>query len=279
MHLYGEFAGDLEFSKLVGHQSGVDVTRAALEIARDSHPELEFEPTLAALEDIAERLRSSVTRMRSDVDALEKMCDTLRDQYDFHGDSACFDRAESSYLNRVVETGRGIPISLSLVYVAVGERLGLPITGIATPAHFLCRFDGVAGPLYVDAFRQGRILDPEECVDWICGVSGMTADAVECSLEPASPKTIITRMLNNLKALHLKQSNWHAADRVLQRLLTLRPGSFVDRRDLASVSLMLQRPGRAISLLDGQYSHVCDEERESAEELLSAARKLVAAWN
>jgi hypothetical protein len=42
---------------------------------------------------------------------------------------------------------------------------------------------------------------------------------------------------------------------------------------------MLQRPGRAIGLLEGSYSCVCDEERESAEELLSAARKLVAAWN
>ncbi|MBX3441483.1 MAG: transglutaminase family protein [Planctomyces sp.] len=279
MDLISQFTEDAEFSKLLGFQSGVDLTCAALELARDCDPRLEFAPTLAALDDIAERLRPAVTRLRSDVDALRKMCDALAEEFDFGGDSACFERADSSYLNRVVETGRGIPISLSLVYVAVGERLGLPLSGVATPAHFLCRFDGLAGPLFVDAFRHGRVLDPAECIDWISDVSGLPVAAVRPSLEPAAPRTIITRMLNNLKALHLRQADWRAAESVLQRLLALRPGSFCDRRDLAAVSLMLERPGRVLDLFESFSNYASDEERESACEMLSAARQLIIAWN
>ena len=279
MNLSSEFPGDVEFAKLVGFQSDIDVTRAALELARDSQPILDFGPTLSAIHEIADSLRPQVTRIRGDVDALHAVCTALSERYGFGGDPTCFDRAESSYLNRVIETGRGIPISLSLVYVAVFERLGLPLCGVATPAHFLCRFESAAGPLFVDPFRHGRILDPEECVDWISSISGLPAEAVLPSLEPASPRAVISRMLANLKALHFKQSNWIAAERVLERMLALRPGSFADRRDLAAVSLMLQRPGRVVSLLGGIVPHLSEDERIAAEELLTTARKLIAAWN
>lgn len=279
MSLPTEFPGDVEFSKLVGHHGEIDVTRAALELARDTQPILSFEPTLTAIHEIADSLRSQVTRIRDDVDALHAVCAALADRYGFGGDTACFDRAESSYLNRVIETGRGIPISLSLVYVAVFEELGLPLCGVAAPAHFLCRYEAAAGTLYVDPFRHGRILDPDECVDWISSVSGLPAEAVLPSLEPASPRAVITRMLSNLKALHFRQSNWPAAERVLERLVALRPGVFSERRDLAAVSLMVQRPGRVLQLLKGSQPQLSEEERTSAEELLTAAKKMITAWN
>jgi regulator of sirC expression with transglutaminase-like and TPR domain len=279
MNLIGDFAADTEFSKLLTYQSDIDVTTAALELARDARPLLRFDPTLIALDRIAEDLRPEVTRMRSDLHALERVCEVLTARYGFGGDPACFELAESSYLDNVVTTGRGLPITLSLVYVAVCERLGLPLVGVAAPAHFLCRFEGAAGPVFVDAFRHGRILDAEECVDWISGISGLPPEAVESALEPAPPRTIVSRMLSNLKALHLRQSNWEAAERVLLRLLALRPSSFADRRDLAAVSLMLQRPGRVVDLLGGSLPSATDDERASASEVLSTARRLLAAWN
>jgi regulator of sirC expression with transglutaminase-like and TPR domain len=279
MEILNGFAGDEEFSKLLNFRCDIDVTRAALELARDFEPVLSFQPTLSAIDEIADSLRPEITRLRSDTDALERMCEALTRNYGFGGDPTCFDRPESSYLNRVVETGRGIPISLSLIYIAVGERLGLPLTGVATPAHFLCRFEGAAGPLFVDAFRMGRILDPEECVDWIANVSGFAPNSIRTTLEPAAPRAIITRMLNNLRALHLRHCNWQAAERVLLRLLALRPSSFSDRRDLAAVSLLLQRPGRVVDLLERATTFATDEDAQAASEMLDKARQMIVAWN
>lgn len=280
MDLISHFVDDAEFFKLLTFQSNVDMTTLALELARDASPLLRFKPTLESLDQIADGLRPGIARLRSDRDAIDYVCGTLSERYGFGGDRKCFDRAESSYLDHVVSTGRGIPISLSLVYVAICERLGLPVTGVATPAHFLCRFDGSRGPVFIDAFRHGRILDPEECVDWISEISGMSADAVEATLAPAPPRVIVTRMLNNLKALHLRHSDWERAERVILRLLALKPSSFIDRRDLAAVSLMLQRPGRVVDLLGATAAKVSDEgQRESAMEVLGAAQRLLAAWN
>jgi regulator of sirC expression with transglutaminase-like and TPR domain len=166
-----------------------------------------------------------------------------------------------------------------MVYVAVGQLVGLPIKGVAAPAHFLCRFEGDDGPLFIDAFGGGRVMAEAECVDWLQSISGLSPVDLIPTLQPATPRTIILRMLNNLKTLHLRRSNWLAADLVLRRLLALRPASFVDRRDLASVSMMLGRPGRVIDLFRGQLLQLLPEERQPVDELLASARQMLAACN
>lgn len=273
------FTADVEFTKLIGFQRTVSTTQAALEIARDARPELDFQTTMLKVAAIADDVSSEIVRLRNDSDTLAAFCGVMSETYGFAGTSACFEFADSSYLDRVIETRRGIPISLSLAYVAVAEQLGLPITGIAAPAHFLCRFESDEGPLFVDAFGGGRIMEEPECLAWLTSISGITAQDLIPTLQPATPRTTILRLLNNLKTLHLRKSNWIEADRVLRRLLALRPASFVDRRDLASVSLMRGRPGRVIDLFHGQLSQLLPEERIAVEELMVSARQMLAACN
>ena len=273
------FGDDVEFTKLIGFQRSVSMTQAALEIARDARPGLDFQTTLLQIAAIADEARGEIIKTRTDEETLEAFCEVMAGRYGFAGTTGCFDLADSSYLDRVVETRRGIPISLSLVYVAVAEQLGLPITGVAAPAHFLCRYECDRGPYFIDAFGGGRVMSEAECLDWLGGVSGLSPKDLRPTLHTATPRTIILRMLNNLKTLQLRKNNWHGADLVLRRLLALRPASLVDRRDLASVSLMLGRPGRAIDLFRGQMSGMLPEERQSIDELLTSARKMIAACN
>jgi regulator of sirC expression with transglutaminase-like and TPR domain len=273
------FEADIEFTKLVGFQRSVSLTQAALEIARDARPGLDFQVTMQHIAALADDARSEIVRLRNDDETLEAFCGVMAGTYGFAGNPGCFDRADSSYLDQVVETRQGIPISLALVYVAVAEQLGLPLTGVAAPAHFLCRFDGEQGPLFIDAFTSGRIMREAECVDWLGSISGLSPQDLLPTLQPAPPRTIILRLLNNLKTLHLRQNNWLNAELVLRRLLALRPSSFVDRRDLASVSMMLGRPGRVMDLFRGQLSQLLPEERQSVDELLVSARQMLAACN
>ena len=273
------FADDVEFTKLIGFQRAVSTTQAALEIARDARPGLDFQTTMLQIAAIADDVRSEIVQLRNDVDSLAALCSVMSGTYGFGGASNSFDSADSSYLDRVIETRRGIPISLSLIYVAVAEQLGLPLSGVAAPAHFLCRFESDDGPLFVDAFNGGRIMTEAECTAWLSSISGIAEADLQPTLQPATPRTIILRMLNNLKTLHLRKNNWSNADRVLRRLLALRPSSFVDRRDLASVSMMLGRPGRVVDLFRGKLSQFLPEERSSVEELLVSARRMLAACN
>jgi regulator of sirC expression with transglutaminase-like and TPR domain len=273
------FEADVEFTKLVGFQRSVSTTQAALEIARDARPDLDFQTTMLQLAAIADDVRGEIVQYRSDESTLTAFCGVMAGIHGFAGTSDCFDRADSSYLDQVIETHQGIPISLSLVYVAVAEQLGLPIQGVAAPAHFLCRFEGTQGPLFIDAFGNGRIMQEAECLRWLQSISGLSRQDLIPTLQPATPRTIILRMLNNLKTLHLRQNNWPAADLVLRRLLALRPASFVDRRDLASVSLMLGRPGRVLDLFRGHLLQLLPEERRPADELLGSARQMLAACN
>ncbi|QDT54392.1 hypothetical protein Pan44_24250 [Caulifigura coniformis] len=273
------FEDDVEFTKLIGFQRSVSMTQAALEIARDARPSLDFQTTQLRLAAIADDARGAIVKHRNDAETLKAICNVIAGTYGFSGSASCFDAADSSYLDRVVETRRGIPISLSLIYIAVGEQLGLPISGVAAPAHFLCRYESDEGPLFVDAYGGGRIMSEMECIEWLGGVSGLSAQDLRPTLQTAPPRTIVLRMLNNLKTLHLRKDNWLGAERVLRRLLALRPSSFIDRRDLASVSLMLGRPGRVIDLFRGQVSHLLPEERLAVEELLASARQMLAACN
>lgn len=274
-----DFSYDAEFSKLLSRRRDVNVVVAALEVARDAQPKLDFGHTLEWIARRGEELSGPVARARNERQILKELSRCLSGMHGLHGDRTAFDLPESSYINRVIETGVGIPISLSVIYIGVAQAAGIELTGVATPMHFLTRFDASDGPLFVDAFHAGQILKYRDCVTWLESISGLDDSQVEQSLEPASPRDIILRMLNNLKAVHLRQDRWEHVWQVQRRLTALMPGSYDQQRDLALVAIKSHRPGVAIDLLEDCLS-VC-EEAEKALLLthLQAAERMLAGWN
>lgn len=273
------FSRDSEFCKLLVRRQDVDLTRAALELARDAQPELDFDHTLAWIGKRSDELRSHIMRVRSDRDMLRELVRCLAGTHGLHGDKQAFQRAECSYINRVIETGVGIPISLSVVYVAVAQAAGLELMGVAAPMHFLTRFDTVRGPLFVDAFHSGQVLNYDECIEWIESLSGLTSDEIEKSLEPAQPREVVIRMLNNLKALHVMQEDWERAWHVQRRLLALHTKAFDHRRDLAFIAIKTNRPGVAIDLLETCLKDCPPKDRQRLKSQLLIAENQLSKWN
>ncbi|HUQ71834.1 MAG TPA: transglutaminase-like domain-containing protein, partial [Planctomycetaceae bacterium] len=196
------------------------------------------------------------------------------------GDREAFQRTESSYLHRVIETGIGIPISLSLVYVAAAQRAGIDLVGVASPMHFLVRYDGSEGTYFLDAFNQGRVLSHDRCLRWLEQMTELPADDIDLMLEPARPRDIVVRMLNNLKSLHVQQDDWEAAWRVQRRLTALQPTLFDQRRDLALVALKSNRLGLAVDLLSACLKDSPDDETKMLlTSHLDVAEHLLAEWN
>jgi regulator of sirC expression with transglutaminase-like and TPR domain len=274
-----EFSQDSEFCKLLARKQDVDLTRVALELARDAQPNLNFEHTLMWIEKRAAELRSHIVRVRSDREMLRELVRCLAGTHGLHGDKMAFQRAECSYINRVIETGVGIPISLSVVYVAVAQAAGLELTGVAAPMHFLTRFDTVQGPLFVDAFYEGQVLSYDDCLEWIESMSGLTSDEIERTLEPARPRDVVIRMLNNLKALHVSHEEWEPAWKVQRRLYALHVQAYEHRRDLALIAIKTNRPGVAIDLLQICLKDCPPKDRPVISSNLDLAEHNLSKWN
>lgn len=270
---------DPEFQKLLARRSDVDLTGAALEFARDAYPGLEFEPTFDWISQRAAELAGPVARAKSDRAALETLAQCLAEEHGLRGDPSHFEDPDASYLHRVIETGRGIPISLSAIYLAVAERLGIDLKGVAAPAHFLTLSETADGPLFVDPFHGGRILTRAETVQWLSGLSKMPRRDIAATLHAASPRAVLTRMLNNLKMLYARREQWGPAWKVQHRLTALQPASYQERRDLAILSVRAQHAGPGLDLLQACLQECPEDDRETLEQMRNEARNQLARWN
>ena len=274
-----DFSHDTEFCKLLARRGDIDLTRVALEVARDAQPKLDFEHTLNWIEKRADELRSHILKVRNDREMLRELVRCLAGTHGLHGDKLAFQRAECSYINRVIETGVGIPISLSVVYVAVAQAAGMELTGVAAPMHFLTRFDTVQGPLFVDAFYEGQVLSYDDCLEWLESMCGLTSEEIERSLEPARPRDVVIRMLNNLKALHISQEDWSQAWQVQLRLYALHTHAYEQRRDLALIAIKTNRPGVASDLLQTCLKDCSPKDLPTLLTHLHVAENHLSKWN
>ena len=154
-----DFPQDDEFSKLLRRQREINLSLVALEIARDAYPQLDFAHSLCWIAKRGSELIAPAARCQSDRALLRELGRSLAGTHGLHGDKEAFHRPEASYLHRVIETGVGIPISLSIVYSAVAEEAGIQLSGVAAPMHFLTRYDGAGGTFFVDAFNYAVAAD------------------------------------------------------------------------------------------------------------------------
>lgn len=274
-----QFMCDNEFIKLMARRNDADLTRAALEIARDAYPTLDFQPTLDWIEERGSELAGPVAGSKSERAALTLLSHSLSETCGIFGDLACYQCPDSSYLNRVIETRRGLPITLSVLYEAVARAAGMMLRGVSSPQHFLLRSETSEGPLYLDPFSHGRIMTREETVAFLREMTQTPIGQIRQSLKPVGTRTIIIRMLNNLKCLHVEQERWEAAWIVQHRLAALLPASYQEQRDLALISLKAGRCGQAISLFESCLQAAPKQEASLLEKHLQHARVQLSRWN
>ncbi|MEX0938984.1 MAG: transglutaminase-like domain-containing protein [Pirellulales bacterium] len=194
--------------------------RAAVSLAMHELPQTDLAACEAATGALAGTVRSRL-RSESPSARLAHLHDVLFDQQGFRGNVDDYYNPRNSYLPVVLETKRGIPISLSLIYIEVARRIGLRAEGINSPGHFLVRVDTESGAMLVDAFYEGRALSREEAMRRIGEATGVPAESFSVTLEPASPRQWLARMLNNLQAIFAQrgQERELAAMQELQALL------------------------------------------------------------
>ncbi|RME76447.1 MAG: hypothetical protein D6784_05845 [Chloroflexi bacterium] len=172
---------------------------------------------------------------------MEALNHFLFQEMNFAGNQADYYQPENSFLHQVLERRLGIPVSLSVVYLEVGWRLGLPVWGIALPGHFLVGYGPVEEALYVDVFHQGKLLSVEECMQIAAGPFSNPAAFQQYFLKPAPKKAILLRMLNNLKQIYIRANNWEPAYHTSDLMLALYPSQVKELRDRGVLAYRMGR--------------------------------------
>lgn len=228
------------FARMVARpDTEIDLAGAALCIAADRRPELDPTPTVEALDELAGRVRLRVDRGDDDAVTIDRLHDVLYREVGFHGPSAAeFHDPRNSDLDRVVARRIGLPISLAIVELEVGWRLGLALHGIGLPGHFI-----VGGPngTVMDPAGGGRALTPDDCQALIRRSLGESVLFHAGLLRRAGRREILARVLRNLRSVHLARRDWPAALGVVDLLLVVEPTDPDHGRDRG---LLLGRMGR-----------------------------------
>jgi len=169
--------------------------------------------------------------------------EVLFEEEGFAGNVDDYYNPANSYLPAVLQTKRGLPISLSLVYKAVADRLGLKTWGVGLPGHFLVAVQlDDADPMLIDPFAGGRLLTVDEAHERMKDLLGSEAEWSDELLQPASNRHWLTRMLQNLLHVFGTSNQYSEMAAVLEMEMLLWPGQGHLQRDLA---LVLARIGMA----------------------------------
>jgi regulator of sirC expression with transglutaminase-like and TPR domain len=274
------FENSPEFRRLLEDDSETDLVRVALEIARDAYPSLDPDPYVARIDALARRVRERCATVERPRLVLGQINWVLFVEEGFQGNAEQYYDPRNSYLNDVIDRKTGIPISLSVLYWRVAERVGLPVAGVNLPAHFMLRVGRGDDTVFVDPFHSGRILDREGCRKQIARLLGPDVILTDAQLAPCRATQVVARMLRNLKAIHLQSHDYPSAIPVQRRLAALNPADPEELRDLGMLYLRVDRPAEAIAPLQGYLdASPPDSAAEDVRALLCAARRDVALRN
>ena len=205
--------------------------RAAFAIARHEHPYAEVSLAERTIDDLADTVRKRVHSESIDA-RLAHLHDVLFEVVGFVGNVDDYYNPANSYLPEVLRTHRGLPITLVLIYKCVAERIGLTVSGINSPGHFLAAVSAAddnrdpasdsAARMYVDPFYGGELLNNADVSRRIADSTGIVVDNSNELLKVATHRQWLTRMLNNLLAVfaHTGHERNLYAMQELQQLLT-----------------------------------------------------------
>lgn len=248
----------------------LDLARGALEIARIEHPDLTPARELLRLDSLA--ARSGARSVGDPLKALHRLREFLFEEEGFSGNAADYYDPRNSCLNDVLDRRLGIPITLSVLMMEVGRRVGLPILGVGLPGHFVVRADVGPEPVLLDPFDGGAVLTPERAAAVVARALGRQVPLTGQHLAPVTKRQILTRMLMNLRGIYLRRAEWAKALAVFDRLLVLDAGAAVHFRDRGTVLARLGRTGRAVA--DWERYLTCCPQADDAERVRQELRRL-----
>lgn len=223
-----------------------DLFDLAVEICRIIEPDLDSKPYQNF---IGEMVLESLDRVEANSDAytqVEALNTVIFGHYGFTGNEDDYYNPSNSYMTRVLEQRKGIPITLSILYREIASRIGLKLSCVALPGHFLLKFRMSGQEIFIDAFAQGKMILPDECRELVQRIYRNQIDFKPSFLQKSNNRTCLLRLLVNLKQVYRTQGdNLKLLEVIEHRIpLLMDPSREILERGL--IFLSLKKYSRAI---------------------------------
>ncbi|MFI5370645.1 MAG: SirB1 family protein [Candidatus Eisenbacteria bacterium] len=270
-----------DFERMVKRpEESFDLVHAALLVAAEADPSLDVDTELATLTAWGDELAS---RMEPDWNNLQKLARLRRFVYEdlgFHGDQKDYFSPENSLLHSVMRRRIGIPLTLSIIFLTLGWRIGMPLEGVGFPGHFLVRLTGEERELLLDTFHKGMSVDHADCAQMLEQITQGQIPFDESMLAPMTKHDMIARLLMNLKGAYLRVKQDEQALLAVERLLLLHPEDAEQVRDRGLLLYRLRRYQQALEELKAYLAARPDaNDRETVEHHLVSLREILASMN
>jgi regulator of sirC expression with transglutaminase-like and TPR domain len=225
---------------------------AALCIAWEDRDEGNPDLALAQIAQIADGARAQLEGVTHAPTIIQTLNSYMFEELGFQGNTWSYGEPENSFLDHALQTRAGLPITLAIIYLEVGWRLGLPVAGVALPGHFIVCYSSGEERIFIDPFQRGRRWSLAECETQIRLFYGaLSPELVEAVLVAPSRHAILARVLRNLKGAYIERGDFAHAHAAVDRVLLIEPNSALDLRDRGLLRIRLGRNHLALEDLDG----------------------------
>lgn len=241
------------FRALVADDKSFPLLEAAVSLAQDEDAGLDVQGVLARVDELADRLRRRTPADAPPLARMRGLTQFFFNELGFSGNVNNYYDRRNSLLPAVLETRRGIPISLAVIFIEIARQLGLDAMGVSFPGHFLVKIPLPKGDVVIDPFT-GHSLSREDLEERLLPYRQKALPQSDWPLglflQASPPREILARMLRNLKEIDRSRCDWVRLERTLARMRILLPQAWDEYRDHALVLAELGQHRRAAEALD-----------------------------
>ena len=265
------------FATLVQSDDGFPLLEAAISLAHDEYPELDVQQAMGEVDQMLARLKRRIPVDAPPMHRLRVLNQFFFNSLGFGGNVNNYYDPDNSYINQVLRTRRGIPISLAVVWLELAQSLGLSARGVAFPGHFMVKVNLPKGQVVINPF-DGASLSRDELAERLepfrrkSGLVDEFEVPLGLYLQATPPRAIIARMLRNLKEIYKSQKDWPRLIAVQDRLIILLPQAWEEHRDRGLAHAELGHNSQAV--IDLETYLVNAEESMDIDALADKVQKL-----
>jgi regulator of sirC expression with transglutaminase-like and TPR domain len=269
------------FSEIAAwEEESFPLDRASLIMALEEYPDLDIPQYLRRLDTLAARADVLIGVDRAAANVIHGLNEVLFVQEGLRGNSDDYYDPRNSYLNEVLDRRLGIPISLSVIYMEIARRIDFSIKGIGFPGHFLVKHVTNDRDIIIDPFNMGHIITLNECQELLDKIHKGAVTMNASLLQPMERRTIITRMLYNLKSVYTQKEQYFKALSVIDKILVLNPGTPSELRDRGMIYMQTSLFAKALADLEAYVGSAgAPKDRAYIQNHIKMLRSIVCATN
>ena len=240
------------FTSLVAEDEHLPLTEAAVAVAQHAYPDLDVQGVLDQIDQWGNKLKQRITPDTPPIQRLQLLKHFFYNELGFGPNPNDFYAPENSYLHQIIGNRRGIPISLAILMIELGQQIGLNIRGVSFPNHFMMRISLQQGEIIMDPLN-GESLSKNQLQEMLDpyldakGYRGELSLPLNIFLRASSSREILSRFMRNLKMIYSEHERWERLLGVQERLVILLPDSIEEVRDRGLIFAQLEylRPALA----------------------------------